>query len=78
MLNAWQLTSPVAFGNMAMKCEGAEHVLQNVLMAHPGQSGILQGSHNVDCDILATTDLGIGSRWQHKKQSQAPLEAMGT
>jgi hypothetical protein len=69
LLHAGRLTSPVAFGNKAMKCEGTEHVLQTVLMAYPDQASSLQGSPSVDWDILAANDLGTGSGWQQSKQN---------
>ena len=78
MVNAGRLTSPVAFGNKAMKCEGSEDVLQTVLMANPDQASSLQGSHSVDCDILAPNYLGIGSGWQQSKQNQELLAVVGT
>ena len=78
MFDAGRLTSPVAFGNKAMKCEGSEDVLQTVLMANPDQASSLQGSHSVNCDILALNDLGIGSGWQQSKQNQALLAVVGT
>ena len=77
LFDAGRLTSPVAFGNKAMKCEGSEDVLQTVLMANPDQASSLQGSHSVDCDILALNDLGTGSGWQQSKQNQAPLAVVG-
>jgi hypothetical protein len=77
LFDAGRLTSPVAFGNKAMKCEGSEDVLQTVLMANPDQASSLQGSHSVDCDILALNDLGTGSGWQQSKQNQALLAVVG-
>ena len=64
-----RLTSPVASGNRAMKCEETEQVLQTVLMAYPDQASSLQGSHGANCDILAANDLGIGSGWRQSKQN---------
>ena len=75
--DAGRFTSPVAFGNKAMKCDGSEDVLQTVLMANPDQASSLQGSHSVDCDILALNDLGTGSGWQQSKQNQALLAVVG-
>ena len=52
-----------------MECIGAQHVLQLMWMAHPNQAGSLQGSHNVNCDILADNSPGTGSGWQQSKQN---------
>ena len=67
----------VASRNLVVDCGGATHVLQTVLMAYPNQASSLQGSHNVDCDILALSDLGASSGWQQSEQTQALFAAVG-
>ena len=69
ILSVGRLTSPVASGNKAMKCEETEQVLQTVLMAYPDQASSLQGSHGADCDIVAANELGKGSKRQQSKHN---------
>ena len=69
--------SSVAFGARVVECLGTRYVLRAVLMAYPEQACSLQGSHGVNCDILAANDLGIGSGWQQSKQNRALLAVVG-
>ena len=64
-------------GGWVMKCSGTQHVLWSMWMVFPNQAGSLQGSHSVDCDILAVEDPGIGSGWQQSKQNWALPAVVG-
>jgi hypothetical protein len=64
-------------GGWVMKCSGTQQVLWSMWMVFPNQAGSLQGSHSVDCDILAVDDLEIGSGWQQSKQNWALPAVVG-
>ena len=53
------------------------YVLHIMWMACPNQTGSLQGSHDVSCDILAANVPGIGSGWQQSKQNWALPAVVG-
>ena len=60
-----------------MDCTGAHYVLQCMWMNHPNQVSSLQGSHGVNCDILADDNLGNGTGWQQSRQNWMPAAVVG-
>ena len=63
---------------MAEKCQRIHYVQQVMWMAYPDQTSSLQGSRNVNSDILAVNSPGNGSGWQQSKQSWELLAVVGT
>ena len=53
-------------------------VLHVMWMAQPGEASSMQGGLSVNCDILAGIAPGIGSGWQHSKQSWALVAVAGS
>ena len=70
-------SSSVAFGARVVECQGTRYVLRAVLMAYPEQACSLQGSHGVNCDILAANDPGNVSGWQQSMKNWALLAVLG-
>ena len=60
-----------------MEHRGSLQVLPTMWMVLPNQAASLQGSLDVNRDILAVNDPGTGSGWQQSKQNWALAAVVG-
>ena len=62
-LTGGSLCASVTLRGWVMECQGLQYILHGMWRVHPYQADSLQGHHNVNCEVLAADDPGIGSGW---------------